>query len=235
MATKILLINAGPTGTESLKNLVLPGVGQFTVLDNAVTTKRDLANNFFITADSVGKPRAQVTCELLQEMNADVVGDFRVGDVATLAESEPDYFKQFTIIMYTQPIEACTRALGAICAQAGIPLLVLRAYGLLGYCRLVLPEHIIIESKPDFQQDDLRLCNPWPELLEYVAPLRGAAVAANLTQRGHRWHTRQRVGTLTARPPFPSHLPVLLFLPFAILPCSTACRFRARLQVRRHV
>ena len=36
MGAKILLVNAGPTGTETLKNLVLPGLGAFTLLDHAV-------------------------------------------------------------------------------------------------------------------------------------------------------------------------------------------------------
>ena len=36
MMSSILLINADAAGTETLKNLVLPGVGQFTILDNKV-------------------------------------------------------------------------------------------------------------------------------------------------------------------------------------------------------
>ena len=32
MKSNILLINANAVGTETLKNLVLPGVGQFTIL-----------------------------------------------------------------------------------------------------------------------------------------------------------------------------------------------------------
>lgn len=59
-ASRILLFGAGPTGSESLKNLVLPGVGAVTVVDPHVVTEQDLGNNFFLTADSLGKPRAQV-------------------------------------------------------------------------------------------------------------------------------------------------------------------------------
>ncbi|CAM9294219.1 unnamed protein product [Discosporangium mesarthrocarpum] len=59
MEANILLINAGPTGTETLKNLVLPGVGRFTVLDPATVQPSDLGNNFFVTADKIGCLRAQ--------------------------------------------------------------------------------------------------------------------------------------------------------------------------------
>jgi amyloid beta precursor protein binding protein 1 len=77
MNARILLINAGPTGTETLKNLVLPAVGHFTVLDAKSTDANDCANNFFVTKDHVGKPRAAVVTELLLEMNVDCAGDFR--------------------------------------------------------------------------------------------------------------------------------------------------------------
>jgi hypothetical protein len=77
MNAKLLLINAGPTGTETLKNLVLPAVGHFTVLDANTTSESDCANNFFVAKEHVGKPRAAVVTEMLLEMNGDCAGDFR--------------------------------------------------------------------------------------------------------------------------------------------------------------
>lgn len=62
--------------------------------------------------------------------------------------------------------------LSKICHEAKIPLLVARSYGLIGYVRLCLPEHSVVESKPDNFQDDLRVANPFPELLEYVSTVR---------------------------------------------------------------
>ncbi|BFZ12834.1 hypothetical protein BsWGS_15873 [Bradybaena similaris] len=46
----------------------------------------------------------------------------------------------------------------------GIPLLVCRCYGLIGYLRLVLKEHTVIESHPDNSHEDLRLDRPFPAL-----------------------------------------------------------------------
>lgn len=73
----ILLINSGPgvTGIEALKNLILPGVGQFTIQDSAVVTEADLGVNFFLEESSLGKPRAQQTCDYLLELNPDVKGN----------------------------------------------------------------------------------------------------------------------------------------------------------------
>lgn len=72
----ILLINngSGVTGVETLKNLVLPGIGKFTIADPAVVDEADLGVNFFLDDASLGKFRADATVELLRELNPDVEG-----------------------------------------------------------------------------------------------------------------------------------------------------------------
>jgi amyloid beta precursor protein binding protein 1 len=42
----ICLLNCGPTGSETLKNLVLGGVGSITVIDGSKVELGDLGNNF---------------------------------------------------------------------------------------------------------------------------------------------------------------------------------------------
>lgn len=56
----MLLLGANSSGTETLKNLILPAVGRFTIVDGEMVTPRDCGNNFFVTQDSIGKPRAEV-------------------------------------------------------------------------------------------------------------------------------------------------------------------------------
>ena len=48
----MLLIGADGVGTETMKNLVLPGVGEFTVLDGKMVTNDDMSH-FFVTPESV--------------------------------------------------------------------------------------------------------------------------------------------------------------------------------------
>lgn len=74
----ILLVNSesSTVGTETLKNLVLPGIGRFTIVDHAIVTEADLGVNFFLDEDSLGKSRAQCCAELLGELNPDVKGDW---------------------------------------------------------------------------------------------------------------------------------------------------------------
>jgi amyloid beta precursor protein binding protein 1 len=75
--TNILLIQGsgpGVTGIETLKNLVLPGIGQFTILDSAIVKEADLGVNFFLEDASLGKYRAEETVKYLMELNPDATG-----------------------------------------------------------------------------------------------------------------------------------------------------------------
>lgn len=166
MTAHILLINADAVGTETLKNLVLPGIGRFTVLDDKLVTAADLGNNFFVTANDVGRPRAEVVAELLCEMNPDVVG-FALTSYPNNGSVSMEFWTQFSLIIAANMTEASLLELASICSDNNLPLMLVRSYGLLGSCRLQLNQHEIIESKPDSDPYDLRISNPFPELEAY--------------------------------------------------------------------
>lgn len=71
---KVLLLNSGSgvVGVETLKNLVLPGVGSFTIVDEANVSELDLGVNFFLEESSLGRWRADETRKFLQELNPEV-------------------------------------------------------------------------------------------------------------------------------------------------------------------
>ena len=56
----VCLLGASATGCEALKNLVLPGLGQYTIIDDGVVTDGDAASNWLLPATDVGQPRAVV-------------------------------------------------------------------------------------------------------------------------------------------------------------------------------
>ena len=74
-----LLLNngTGVVGIETLKNLVLPGIGRFTIVDEKIVTEEDLGVNFFLEEKSLGKSRAEECCRLLKELNTEVEGHWR--------------------------------------------------------------------------------------------------------------------------------------------------------------
>lgn len=89
----ILLLNSSPgiVGVETLKNLILPGIGSFTIVDEELVTERDLGVNFFLTEESLGKPRATESCRFLEELNPEVQGhakhQVRITSLAIIALS----------------------------------------------------------------------------------------------------------------------------------------------------
>ena len=51
---KCILLGTSSAGTETLKNLVLPGFGNITIVDDKLVEERDLGHDFFVTAENVG-------------------------------------------------------------------------------------------------------------------------------------------------------------------------------------
>jgi len=52
---KILLITVKSLGNEIAKNLVLAGIGSLMVLDPDTVTEEDVASQFFVTEEHIGK------------------------------------------------------------------------------------------------------------------------------------------------------------------------------------
>ncbi|KAK7263522.1 hypothetical protein RJT34_31113 [Clitoria ternatea] len=162
--SSICLLNCGPTGSETLKNLVLGGIGSITVVDGSKVEVGDLGNNFLVDESSLGQSKAKCVCSFLQELNDAVKAKFVEEYPETLIETNPSFFSQFTLVVATQLVENSMIKLDRICREANVMLIFARSYGLTGFVRISLKEHTVIESKPEHFLDDLRLNNPWPEL-----------------------------------------------------------------------
>ncbi|PIN22163.1 NEDD8-activating complex, APP-BP1/UBA5 component [Handroanthus impetiginosus] len=166
--SSICLLNCGPTGSETLKNLVLGGVGSITVVDGSKVELGDLGNNFMVDESSVGQSKAKTVCAFLQELNDAVKAKFIEEYPEKLIESNPSFFSQFTLVIATQLVEHLMVKLDRICCAANVMLIFARSYGLTGFVRISVKEHAVIEAKPDHFLDDLRLNNPWPELRSFA-------------------------------------------------------------------
>lgn len=164
----ICLLNCGPTGSETLKNLVLGGVGSITVVDGSRVEVGDLGNNFMVDESCVGQSKAKCVCAFLQELNDAVKAKFVEENPEELIETNPSFFSQFTLVAATQLVETSMIKLERICREANVMLIFARSYGLTGFVRISVKEHTVIESKPDHFLDDLRLNNPWPELKKFA-------------------------------------------------------------------
>ncbi|KAJ4851232.1 NEDD8-activating enzyme E1 regulatory subunit axr1 [Turnera subulata] len=164
----ICLLNCGPTGSETLKNLVLGGVGSITVIDGSKVEAGDLGNNFMLDESCLGQSKAKCVCSFLQELNDAVKAKFIEEYPGELIETNPSFFSQFTLVVATQLVESSMLKLDRICRDANVKLIFARSYGLTGLVRISVKEHTVVDSKPDHFLDDLRLNNPWPELKQFA-------------------------------------------------------------------
>lgn len=147
----ILLINtgSGTVGVEALKNLVLPGIGKFTIHDNNVVTEADLGVNFFLDEDSLGKPRAEACVRLLQELNPEVEGNWCQGD-STLRKLLDE--NRYTIILYTHPSDGpTTSALVKRNAEKNkVPFIEIHSLGFFSAFRIHYPVNFpIVDTHPE--------------------------------------------------------------------------------------
>ena len=128
-------------------------------MDDNTVSGSDAGNNFFLTQDSIGQPRAKCVTELLSELNEEVEGNhveqvdaafqnvtfaqyiYVPQNPAEIVANNPQFFHQFNLVIATQLPESVVLPLAEICWEANIPLFVVRVNGFFGYFRIALPEH----------------------------------------------------------------------------------------------
>jgi NEDD8-activating enzyme E1 regulatory subunit len=171
--TTLVLFRATAVGTESAKNLVLPGIGHVLVVDDAAAVQKEYSSNFFLLANDENKTRAQVSWELLQELNPDVQGQFmHVAEGLATACSKSEWWSALWATVSTPKILVIAsdldprllKMVGHACDAKGVPMVSVQAYGLLGICRLQTPPLPLMDPKPANSTPDLRLVQPFPGL-----------------------------------------------------------------------
>lgn len=174
------------TGVETLKNLVLPGIGQFTILDSATVSEADLGVNFFLEDSSLGKSRAEETVKYLVELNPDVKGH-AISQVRCCTSWAPELaltrknvrswigkkesLEPFTLVLIAAPIASSTlRDLQTQLQAREIPTFYLHSVGYYSSFSLQLPPAFpIVDTHPDpTATTDLRLLKPWPALIDFA-------------------------------------------------------------------
>ena len=83
--TKVLVIGAGATGNEVLKNLVLSGYKNITIVDMDYVVRSNLNRClFFSEEDAVNRKfKAEAAAQRIQEIDGDIYGIFLWGPEAT--------------------------------------------------------------------------------------------------------------------------------------------------------
>ena len=158
--------NSSVAGAETLKNLILPSIGHFTIADPAKVTEADLGINFFLEESSLGQSRAQETTKFLQELNPDVEGHF-ISEPLEQWLSKQDSLRPYNLILICAPLlQEQLQRLSTYALEQAIPLVYLKSQGFYSTSSIQLPaEFPIVDTHPDPETiQDLRLLKPWDEL-----------------------------------------------------------------------
>ncbi|MCO5596227.1 hypothetical protein L7F22_050287 [Adiantum nelumboides] len=168
-SANVAILGAGYLSACVIKNLVLPGMGKFTLIDSRSIDEADLGNNFFIPSTAKGKGRAEEVLQNLLELNPEVKGE--------AIKKEPALWVQdvnldaFTMVIAVNQPYSVLLPLASKAWQAkggvGIPLMTVAGAGLIGEISVQIKEAGIIETHPE-NTIDLRLTRPWPELEAYA-------------------------------------------------------------------
>ncbi|KAK6464549.1 hypothetical protein DFJ63DRAFT_284307 [Scheffersomyces coipomensis] len=167
----ICLINATATGCEIIKNLVLPGIGAFTIIDDKKVTISDLSGNFFLTDSDIGKDLATAAKENLNEMNYEVKGYDIIKSIDSILNSEEDddvsLWDTFNVVIVS---DYCCQLdkLKQLLWNKKIPLLIVNTIGFYGSLNLISHETTVIETHQSNKLYDLRIDKPWHELAQLV-------------------------------------------------------------------
>ncbi|KAI0203862.1 hypothetical protein F4808DRAFT_390659 [Astrocystis sublimbata] len=173
-SANILLVNsgAGTVGVETLKNLVLPGIGKFVIADDAIVTEADLGVNFFLDDSCLGTSRSESCAKLLLELNSEVQGHWYPKNEGKLDLPHVlDSAGPFTLIMYTNPIQQDNLAtIEAHARQHQTPVVCIHSAGFYSFFRFNLHGTFpIVDTHPEVEKTtDLRLLQPWPELSAFA-------------------------------------------------------------------
>lgn len=164
--TCVVLVRATAAGTETLKNLVLPGVGSFLIVDDGSSVS-DHTTNFFLDAGT-SKPRAQVATEYLMELNPDVTGEWEhvedglVAEKFDLRQFFPDKKKILVIAADCEP--PLRQVIAQTCWDQKVPMMAVYSYGLVGVVQIQTAPLLLLEPKLRDSVPDLRLTCPFPAL-----------------------------------------------------------------------
>ena len=119
------------------------GIGHFTLLDPALVTAADIGNNFFLTRESLGQPRAREATQYLLELNGDVKGQARLDSLASLLADDAlarDFVARHSLVLAVNVDPTVGRRLAKLAWEEKVPLIKVVTCGFYGSLRVQVNE-----------------------------------------------------------------------------------------------
>lgn len=134
--SSVFVVGAGGIGCELLKNLVLTGFSNITVIDFDTIDVSNLNRQFLFQKQHVGRSKVEVAKESVQQFNPSAT---IVAHSASIFNPEynVDFFKQFSLVMNALDNKAARNHVNRLCLSAGITLVESGSAGYLGQVTVI--------------------------------------------------------------------------------------------------
>ncbi|XP_045386162.1 ubiquitin-like modifier-activating enzyme 7 isoform X3 [Lemur catta] len=152
---KVLLSGLQGLGAEVAKNLVLMGVGSLTLHDPYPTCWSDLAAQFFLSEQDLGRNRAEASQEFLAQLNRDVQVFVHTGDITE------DLLLDFQVVVLTASRLEEQLKVGTFCHKHGVCFLVADTWGLVG--------QLFCDFGEDFTVQDPTEAEPLTAAIQHIS------------------------------------------------------------------
>lgn len=165
--TSVAVIGSSALATEILKSLVLAGIDNYKIFDDAKVQESDTGNNFFVTQDDLQKQRGEVVTKYLnvsdcyhaqnnkfQELNPLVNGSFTCRSFNT--SSSLTALNDFSLVVGVRLSMDLAEYIGNYLYKRNIPFVWTTSVGMVGYFRLSFKEHEILHDHREEPPHDFR-------------------------------------------------------------------------------
>lgn len=179
--SKILMVGVGGLGAEVVKNLVLAGLSA-TIVDGAEVSEADLASNFFLDEEDIGKNRASAVLPRVQELNRLVTVECCAESLeAMTAEALAELVSAHNLIVCSNASPTLERQLDAMARERSIAFYAGAVFGYEGAFFVDLSTHTFREENGTGEKATLTD----PETIEY--PSLETALAVPWDELKNRW------------------------------------------------
>ncbi|KAE9394902.1 hypothetical protein BT96DRAFT_966888 [Gymnopus androsaceus JB14] len=149
----ILVVRLRGTATETIKNIVLAGIGKLIIIDGEDVAEEDLGAGFFFRDEDAGKKRVDAAKARIESLNPLVtVETIPTFDVLDSQEFESTV-KNVDLVCITDWDRDDLVRMNDICRRSGKPFYAGGTYGLLGYIFCDLLDHDYISPDRSAAKD----------------------------------------------------------------------------------
>ncbi|CAD8160802.1 unnamed protein product [Paramecium pentaurelia] len=145
----VLVSGIGALGIEVAKNIVLSGVKMLTIHDEQKCTQYDLNGQFFIEEKDIGKNRAEISWEKLQQLNSYVRVNYETVELLKI-----DLTKYNIVVVCATYTNDILFKLSALCRQHKVKLIISSVDGVFGRVFNDFGQSFIVEDKNGEQTVD---------------------------------------------------------------------------------